>query len=292
MTDQLQQRIARVASDRESGASEILDEVIGILREARAAGVPLAPVAQAVVRAQPSMAPVWNAALAALASDAGSDRLEQFAGRVARAQTAVNRFGAALFETGMRGPLRVVTLSYSRSTLALLEALAEAREVRVACAEGRPALEGRRLAARLAAAGIPVTFFTDAAVGHALGAADAVVVGADAVSPEWVLNKSGTRLLAAAAAQQGISVYVVATRDKFVSHAVASRLEVREGAAAEVWGAPPAGVTVRNPYFETCPVELVTGLITDRGVLSPDAVVEVCDAILREQPPGLVDKLI
>src|SRR5436190_1738139 len=82
----------------------------------------------------------------------------------------------------------------------------------------RPALEGRRLASRLAAAGIAVTYFSDAAISQALGGADAVVFGADAVAPEWFLNKSGTRMLAAAAGQQGLPVHVIATRDKFVSH--------------------------------------------------------------------------
>jgi translation initiation factor 2B subunit (eIF-2B alpha/beta/delta family) len=74
-------------------------------------------------------------------------------------------------------------------------------------------------------------------------------------------------MLAAAAAQQGVPLYVVATRDKFVSHGVAGRLVVREGAASEVWEAPPAGVTVRNPYFESTPLELVASLITDIGVI-------------------------
>ncbi len=104
-----------------------------------------------------------------------------------------------------------------------------------------------------------------------------MLVGADAVAPEWFLNKSGTRMLAAAAAQQGMPVYVVATRDKFVSHAIAARLVVREGAPAEIWGTPPAGVTVRNPYFEPTPLDLVAGIISDIGVLGTGMVPDVCD---------------
>ena len=56
--DSLSGRIALLAPDRESGASEILDDVIAILREAVAAGVPLLPVARAVCRAQLTMASV------------------------------------------------------------------------------------------------------------------------------------------------------------------------------------------------------------------------------------------
>ena len=79
VTEPLEQRIALLASDRESGASEILDEVLGVFRDAIAAGVPLLPVARAVCRAQPSMASVWNAALEVVASDRPAERLDTFA---------------------------------------------------------------------------------------------------------------------------------------------------------------------------------------------------------------------
>jgi translation initiation factor 2B subunit (eIF-2B alpha/beta/delta family) len=274
---ELGSRIALVASDRESGASEILDTVIGLLRDALAAGPPITPVAAALCRAQPTMAPVWNAALEAVASAESPQRFEKFAQRVARAPAALIRFAVDHFaEEARPSPLRLLTISFSRSVLLVLEALAPTHALRVACGEGRPALEGRRLASRLAATGISVTYFGDAAIGHALASADAVLVGADAVAPEWFLNKSGTRMLAAAAHQQGVPVYVVAARDKFVSHAVAARLAVREGAPAEIWETPPAGVTVRNPYFESTPLDLVTSVISDIGILGAGMVPDVC----------------
>ncbi|MBI4262860.1 MAG: hypothetical protein HY657_00660 [Acidobacteria bacterium] len=289
--DTLNRRIALLASDRESGASEILEEVIAIFREALTSEAPLLPVARGVCRAQPTMASVWTAALELLASDRAGERLDAFAQRVARAPEAVARFGAELLLTEPARPLRLVTVSFSRSVVSLLEALAPRRDVRVSCSESRPALEGRRLASRLASAGIAVTCFSDAAIGQALGAADGVIVGADAVAPEWFLNKSGTRMLAAVAAQQGVPFYVVATREKFVGHAVAGRLSVREGAAGEVWEAPPTGVTVRNPYFESTPNELVSSFITDLGLLGAAVAAEVCEAASREYPPDLIEKL-
>lgn len=286
----LNARIALVASDRESGASEVLEEVIAILREALVSGVPMLPIARAVCRAQPAMASVWNAALEVLAPDRASERLETFAQRVARGPDALVRFGSELFLADA-GPLRLVTMSFSRSVVTLLEAMAIGREVRISCSESRPALEGRRLASRLASSGIVVTCFSDAAIGQALGVADGMIVGADAVASDWFLNKSGTRMLAAAAGQQGVPVYVVATRDKFVGHGVAARLAMREGAPEDVWESPPAGVTVRNPYFEPVPLELVTSLITDLGLLGSGMAAEVCDAVGREQPPDLIEKL-
>ena len=272
MRPEFEQRVAKVASDRASGASEILDEVIAILRDAIAAGEDLPRLAAGLREAQPSMAAVWNATRAALATADGPESLERFARRAARAPEAMVRFAAGVLGLGLPpgGGLRLVTLSYSRSVLRVLEALARERPVHVACAEGRPAYEGRRMADRIAAAGMTVAFFTDAAIACALTDAHAVVVGADAVTPEWFLNKTGTRMLAAAAGQQGVEIHVAATRDKFVDSAAGEELAVRSGAPDEVWAHPPDGVEVRNPYFERVPLADISTVICDAGALSPD----------------------
>jgi translation initiation factor 2B subunit (eIF-2B alpha/beta/delta family) len=152
-------------------------------------------------------------------------------------------------------------------------------------------MEGRTLAARLAAGGIKVACMTDAALGQGLASADAVLVGADAVSAGWFLNKAGTRMLAAAAAADGVPMYVVASRDKFASPAVAERLILREGASTEVWSDPPPGVTVRNTYFDPTPLDAVTGIISDTGILDASMAREVCDALGRDAPASLVSLL-
>ncbi len=295
------ERIARLAADSESGASEILGRAIEILRDAIGGGAGVMGIARALVRAQPSMAPVWNAALAALASDRDPGRFEAFAERVARAPHLLTRVALDVFGGGPEGSgsvdagppsrgrgLHIVTISFSGTVLAVLEAVHRVRTLQVSCSESRPALEGRTLAARLAAMGIPVTCTTDAALGQALTSADAVMVGADAVAAGWFLNKVGTRMLATTASAQGVPVYVVASRDKFASPAVAARLAVREGASAEVWIDPPPGVTVRNAYFEETPLDVVTAIISDSGILELSAVREVCEALDREFPPTLV----
>lgn len=262
---------------------------MGILRDARAAQLPMPEVGRALVRAQPSMAPVWNVVLETLAADA--ERFERFVARLARGRDALRRFAIeALTAQGGSAPLRLVTLSASASVMSAVEAVHAVRPVRLACSESRPALEGRRLAARVAHAGIPVTCFGDAAIAHALAGADAVVVGADAVSPDWFLNKSGTRMLAAAAAQQGVPLYVLATCDKFVSRAVAAHLEIREGSPTEIWRRAPPGVEVRNPYFEPTPLDLVASLVNDAGILGSATVADACDpsrdALLPLLGPG------
>jgi len=92
LTAELEARIALLASDRESGASEILDEAMAILAAARTEAVAIIPVARALCRAQPSMASVWTAALEAVAASEDPGRFDRFAQRLARSSEALGRF--------------------------------------------------------------------------------------------------------------------------------------------------------------------------------------------------------
>ena len=269
-------RIEAIAANRTAGATAILAEAVAVLRAAIPDASSLPVVARALCEAQPSMAPVWNASLEALAGAGLPDRLDRFAARAAQGPAALARFAREHFLDEGDAPLRAVTLSASASVRTVLEAVSADRAVRAACAEGRPALEGRALAAALGAAGVPVTLFSDAGLGHALAGADAVVLGADAVAPEWFINKSGTYMLVAMAARQSVPVYVAATRDRFVGHTLGALLPLREGPPEEVWDHPATGVTVRNPYFERTPLDSVTAVISDLGILWADMVEDAC----------------
>lgn len=279
ISDDLLQRIVEIGADRTAGAHELGCRAVTVLEDAFAVGEPIAPIARALCLAQPAMAPLWNASVAALAARSRPERFQRFAKRVAGAEKALTRFAVSCLTVDARkGPLHVVTLSMSRSVGVALAAASLHRQVRLSCAESRPGLEGRLLASRLAVRGIPATVYADAAIAHALADADAVMLGADAIGANGFVNKTGSRMLIAAAAQQGVPVYVAATRDKFVGAALASRLTMREGAAGEIWDTPPRGVTVRNPYFEVTPLDGVTAVISDAGILGAGMVPDVCEA--------------
>jgi translation initiation factor 2B subunit (eIF-2B alpha/beta/delta family) len=292
LTDELDRGISAIAADRQSGASEILDAVIRLLRKARDGDVEVPPIARALCRAQPSMAPVWTAAIEAVADELEPGRFDRFAHRVARAPKSLARFATEFFKDEESDPLQVVTISLSRSVTTVLDAIRRQRPLRVACSESRPALEGRVLAARLAEIGVPMTLYSDAAIADALVDADAVMLGADAVTAEWVLNKSGSYMLAAAAAQRGVPVHVAATREKFVGPAVARRLAIRQGSPDEIWDTPPPGVDVRNPYFEAMPLDLVAALISDIGILGAGMIPEVCRSLEDEIRLRALDDLV
>jgi translation initiation factor 2B subunit (eIF-2B alpha/beta/delta family) len=292
----LDEQVSRIAVDRTSGASAIFESALEVLETAFARRLDVTAVARALVRAQPSMAPVWRVAVEALAALDNPDRFARFAMRARRAPAAHTRVAVEALAGGDASrdaaALHIATLSCSGAVAQTLKALAARGPVRVSCAEGRPALEGRRLAADLAAAGIPVTFYGDAAIGDAVATASAVVVGADAIAPDRFVNKVGTGMLAAAALLRGVPVYVLGTREKFVDEVLADRLLVRDAAADEIWPESPAGVHVRNPCFEPIPLDLVSGVITDAGAIGPDDVAAVCASTLDEPARAAVALLI
>ncbi len=293
----LRAAIDELRADSISGASELLPRAIGILRLGLERPFEeLVEAARDVGRAQPSMAPLWNAALAALAERRSPGALGRFDQRRRRAGRAMVRVALDELLLGGQAARHVVTISFSGSVLACLRAIGAVAPLRVSCAEGRPGLEGRRLAAKMAGAGIAVEFYGDAALGGALGRGAAgetvVLVGADAVTPAWALNKSGTTMLAAAAGRAGVPVYVAATRDKFADRRVAALLEVAERDGREIWDAPPPGVAVRNAVFERVPADLVSGVITDAGVLPPGMLEEACRAASADVEGDDVEALL
>ena len=150
----------------------------------------------------------------------------------------------------------------------------------IAC-ETRPYLQGARLTAwEMVQEGIPCTLITDSMAGHllSLGEVDVVVVGADRIAANGdVANKIGTYPLAVLARRHNIPFYVAAPLYTFDADIPdGSHITIEERAAAEVTGYrderwAPQGVKVRNPAFDVTPAELITGIISEKGVvLAPD----------------------
>ncbi|MBD3392104.1 MAG: S-methyl-5-thioribose-1-phosphate isomerase [Chitinivibrionales bacterium] len=145
--------------------------------------------------------------------------------------------------------------------------------------ETRPLLQGSRITAfELKAAGIPVTVLCDNAAASLLRkkTVDAVIVGADRIASNGdVANKIGTYGLALAARAAQVPFYVAAPLSTFdPSLATGNEIPIEERDDAEVtcgFGrrTAPEGVDVYNPAFDVTPHDLVTALITEKGVLRP-----------------------
>jgi methylthioribose-1-phosphate isomerase len=151
------------------------------------------------------------------------------------------------------------------------------RPIHVWVDETRPYLQGARLTTwELAQAGVSHALIPDVAAGHlmARGEVDVVLVGADRVAANGdTANKIGTYTLAVLAARHGIPFYVCApTSSVDLATADGSAIEIEERRAEEVLEirgvriAPP-GTEVRNPAFDVTPAELISGIVTEEGVI-------------------------
>jgi len=148
------------------------------------------------------------------------------------------------------------------------------KKIRVLVTETRPLLQGARLTLwELAREGIPATLIVDSAAGYCMqrGMVHVVMVGADRILPDGsVINKIGTYTLAVLAKRHGIPFYAVAplsTLDPRGEVIVEER--GKEEVLPEDWRLE---AEVFNPAFDLTPPELVTGIVTERGVLGPQEV--------------------
>jgi translation initiation factor 2B subunit (eIF-2B alpha/beta/delta family) len=293
LISELTRRAAAIGRDNLSGASELGRQARALLAEALHQGC--APeIAAGLVRAQPSMASVWNAAISAVEAATVPDVWSRAVRRWDRADAALERIAIHALTSEGPPPQRIVTFSMSGSVVRVLTRLAQAspQAIRVSCSEGRPALEGQRLAATLSMSGIEVDFFTDAALGVAFSDADLLLLGADAIGRTAWINKAGTQALAAAAHVRGLAVHVVTTSDKLVMPSLWPHLVLRHGPPGEVWESAPAGVRLHNPYFESIPLDFVTTVITDVGVLGVDMVPSACASLETPDAKRALDELL
>jgi methylthioribose-1-phosphate isomerase len=150
---------------------------------------------------------------------------------------------------------------------------------RVYADETRPLLQGARLTAfELQRAGIDVTLLTDnmAAATMQRGLVDLVIVGTDRVAANGdFANKIGTLGVAILARHFGIPLYVACPSSTLdLATPTGEGIVIEERASDEVtsFGArrtAPDGVAVRNPAFDVTPHALVTGFVTERGLVGP-----------------------
>ena len=197
-------------------------------------------------------------------------------------------FGLAALPVRDFGPLRILThcntgplaCGQFGTALGVVQAAHHAgREISVWVDETRPYLQGARLTAwELAQAGVPHILLPDVAAGHLMSRAevDVVLVGADRVAANGdTANKIGTYALAVLAARHCIPFFVCAPTSSIdLETPDGASIEIEERSADEVLqlrGVPiaPPGTEVRNPAFDVTPAELITGIVTEEGVVRP-----------------------
>jgi methylthioribose-1-phosphate isomerase len=195
---------------------------------------------------------------------------------------AMARFGATL----LRENANVLTICNTGALAApgmgtalgvVFQAHLDGKKPHVYACETRPLLQGSRLTTlELLRAKISVTLIADSAAASVIDRCEVVLAGADRIAANGdTANKVGTKMLATLARAARKPFYVVAPTSTFDSATPdGSKIVVEERDGEEVRGfagcrAAPKGVPVFNPAFDVTPALLITGFITDRGILKP-----------------------
>jgi len=235
------------------------------------------------------MRQVWQgmgAAAPAVVAERLLDEAHEIHAEDIRINRAMGAAGAALLADGARvlthcNAGALATAGWG-TALGVIRSAAEAgKKISVIADETRPFLQGARLTAwEMVQENIPVTLITDNMAGHLMahGEIDAVIVGTDRVAANGdVANKIGTYMVAVLARRHNIPFYVACPLSTIdMNIASGAEIPIEERAPEEVtgfrdcqWAAQ--GVKVRNPAFDVSPAELVTALITEKGVMNqPD----------------------
>jgi methylthioribose-1-phosphate isomerase len=171
----------------------------------------------------------------------------------------------------------LATAGYGTALGVIRAAREKGKLVSVFATETRPFLQGARLTAwELKKDKIPVTLITDGMAGHFLkrGVISCVIVGADRVAANGdVANKIGTYTVAALAARHKVPFYVAAPTSTIDLDCLdGDAIPIEERPAREVThigerALAPSGVRVANPAFDVTPHQLVTAIITERGIV-------------------------
>lgn len=162
------------------------------------------------------------------------------------------------------------------TALGVIRSAVKRQPLNVYAGETRPWLQGARLTVwELAQDGIPVTLIADSAAAWLMksGAIDWIIVGADRIAANGdAANKIGTYSLAVLAKQHGVKVMVVApttTIDWAIENGSMIEIEqrnqnellpacyIKEGSLVSAW----------NPVFDVTPAELISAIVTERGVV-------------------------
>lgn len=213
-------------------------------------------------------------------------RLLEEAHQITSEDVAINKamggYGAELLPDGARvlthcNAGALATAGHGTALGVIRSAVESGKKISVIADETRPFLQGARLTSwEMVQEGIPTTLISDGMAGHlmATGCIDAVIVGTDRVAANGdVANKIGTYMVAVLAHRHKIPFYVacpLSTIDMNIDEG--SQIPIEERDPNEVLGfggvrIAADGVLIRNPSFDVTPADLVTALITEKGVV-------------------------
>ena len=169
-------------------------------------------------------------------------------------------------------------VDYGTALGVVRSAFHQGKDINVICDETRPLGQGARLSVwEMQEENIPVKLIPDVAAGYLMqkGRIDKVVIGADRVANDGVVNKIGSLMVALAAKRFNIPFYVAAPLSTFDNNISIYDTKIEERGSQEVthYGGSricPKETEVINPAFDIVPKDLITGIITEKGIIDPE----------------------
>jgi translation initiation factor eIF-2B subunit delta len=286
MSNSYLDKLEDLKSDHSSGAWVIAQKAVSCLEaltsekfgEESGELVPeLEKVASEILKAQPSMAQLtnlFNAIFMTIEQETSDDPVvlsRKIAGEAKRFDENAKR---TVSQVAQRGAELIsddgIVLTHSNSST-IFESIKKAHEqgksFQVILSESRPVCEGRERANELSKLGIQALYLIDAAIGMGVERADVVLLGADSLSENSLVNKIGSTAICLLAREAVVPCYAACVSSKFTPQKLAPKKEpLRE--SKQVWDNPPAETVVENYYFDEVPLDLFTGVITEDGIFT------------------------
>jgi ribose 1,5-bisphosphate isomerase len=210
---------------------------------------------------------------------------------IENAKTAVQKIG----EIGARrikdGDVLLTHCNSSAAIEVMKTAWMDGRRFEVLVTETRPRFQGHTTARELSKVGIPVTLILDDAVRYFMQDVDKVLVGADAITANGALvNKIGTSMVALAAHEARVKVFVAAETYKFSPETMIGELvRIEERDQAEVISPEErrqiGSIKVLNPSFDVTPPEFIDLIITERGIIPPVGAILILEEVFGVVTP-------
>ena len=173
--------------------------------------------------------------------------------------------------------LTIFTHCRSTTVTSILKKAAKKNKIVVVNTETRPLFQGRITAKELAKEKIKVIHHVDSAMAEAMENADAVLLGADAVTKDNYYNKVGSLSVALMAKHYHIPLYVCTTLWGFER----GKVKIEERSGKEIWKNAPKEIKIHNPAFDKIPLKFVHAFVCEEGVISPKKFVKKARKVVK-----------
>ena len=249
---------------------------------AELSGEDLQKAGEKIKAARPTASNLFWAVDRVLKSDSALDEALKMYDEDIKTNKALGKIGAAIIDDGdtilthcNAGALACV--DYGTALGVIRAAFEEGKKISVICDETRPFCQGAKLSVfEMQHENIPVKLIVDNAAARMMqiGKVNKVIVGADRVAKGGIANKIGTLMVALAAKRFNVPFYVAAPKSTFDFENSIYETDIEERDPNEVlyFGncrVAPEGTEVENPSFDIVPGDLITGIITEEGILDP-----------------------